>query len=194
MRRMDQNHFLVSVIAAILLMLAFASQTQASASSRGEREKQDVRAIFAMLLTKLEPGDGWAFHMPCVISERWPDFMSPDGKIRRVQALLTPREAMDPKDEHPEHFCDIETRNADAREKAKSLDGDDRASINTADMKLTYPIFNSRLTRAKIQREGRNDSWFKNGRTHFVASGGLIYLIKQKGTWTARFENDWTAN
>jgi len=197
MRRMDKSLSRASVIATILLTLAFVLQTQASASSssRDECEKQEVRAIFSMLLAELTGGDGWPIDIPCVIPEQWPDFTNNnDGKIIRVRALLTPREAMDPKGEHPEKFCDFKTRNTEAREKAKKLDGDDHAHITTGDLSLTYPIFNSRLTRAKIQREGRNDSWYKNGKGDFVASWGLIYLIKKKGAWTARFETHGIAN
>lgn len=176
------------------LTIGLVSQGDASELSRRTREKRETRAIFAMLLAKIRPGDGWAFDDPCVISERWPNYVERDGNVRQVDALLTPREAMDPKGAHPEKFCDVEARDTAMREKAKALQGDEHASVGTADIKLSYPIFNRRLTRARVQREGGNQKWYKNGKGDFVASGGVIYLMKRRGVWRSNYETDWIAN
>lgn len=178
---------------ALVAGLLLASAFQAAASPRTEREAEEVRAIFATVLARLKPGDGLRFDMPCVISETWPAFKTPKGEIRQ-HPLLTPRRAMDPQNVRPDEFCDLEERNAEARRKATTLGGSGRTAVVTADLNLTYPIFDARLTRAEIQRSGANHIWYKDGRKSFVASGGTIYLVKTKGTWKARFETEWIAN
>jgi hypothetical protein len=131
------------------------------------------------------------------VSDDWRDFWPGDGKAAhsiRPHALLTPRQALDPKGEHPEMFCDIAERNAQAKETAKGLSGDDFARVTIADMTFSYPIFNRSLTRAWLDHEGGNTSWFKSGKKDFVASWGVVRLKKAKGVWTAEFGMRDTAN
>lgn len=176
--------------AACALTLALTFPETASAASRVAREQREVRAIFAVVLRLVKPGDGWSFDMPCVTPERWPDFVAPDGRGRPVRALLTPRQAMDPQGAHPDTFCDFEKRDAAAR--ARAQHGPDGGHVTTADLTLTYPIFSADHTRARLQRVGRNQTWFKNGKTIFAASGGVIHLTKRKGRWIARYEHLWS--
>lgn len=176
--------------AACALTLALICPGTASCASLTAREQREVRAIFAVVLQLVKPGDGWSFDMPCVIPVRWPAFVTPDGSAHPAHALLTPRQAMDPKGAHPDKFCDFERRDAAARTKAQSLP--DGGGVTTADLTLTYPIFSAQHTQALIQRVGRNQTWFKNGKTIFAASGGVIRLTKRKGRWIARYEHRWS--
>ncbi len=156
-----------------------------------QREQAEVRAIFAMLLAHLEPGDGWHCDEPCVFSEQWTDFIRDEGRTaRRIRplALLNVREALDLKGEHPDRFCDRRERNARAREMVEALPGDNHARVTAADMDFSYPVFNRSFTRAILQHSGGNDSWFKSGRTDFVSSWRNVYLRKRNRAWMARFE------
>ena len=86
-----------------VLALAFGSPANAVSLSHRQREKAEVRAIFAMLLARMEPGDGWHYDVPCVFSEDWGDFIRDEGRTaRRIRphALLNIHQAIDPKGEH----------------------------------------------------------------------------------------------
>jgi hypothetical protein len=173
------------------LAVITATQVDAAATARQERERLEVRAIFSMLLSSMVPGDGWpCCDLPCVVPEEWRDFWPDDGRAPRPirpRALLTPRQALDPKGEQPQMFCDLAERNAQAKEVAKGLRGDDFAGVTTGDMSFSYPIFNRGLTRATLDHEGANTHWFKSGKTDFVSSWRVIRLKKAKGVWTAEF-------
>jgi hypothetical protein len=173
------------------LAVAIATHADAASASRQERERLEVRAIFSMLLSRMHPGDGWpSYDLPCVVPEKWMDYWPDDGRAPRSirpHALLTPRQALDPKGEHPQMFCDLAERNAKAKEAAKGLSGGDFASITTADMSFSYPVFNRSLTRATLQHDGGNKHWFKSGREDFVSSWRVIHLKKAKGVWMAKF-------
>lgn len=169
-------------------------RAQAVNVSRQDREKAEVRAIFAMLLARMKSGDGWAYDLPCVFSGKWRDILHDDATVIRPNALLSPHEALDPNGRHPEMFCDRQERNARAKEMAKALPGDDHARINTADMDFSYPIFNRGLMRATLQHTGGNNAWFKDGKTDFVWSWRNVYLKKVNGRWTAQFETLGIAN
>jgi hypothetical protein len=109
------------------LAVTISTHVDAAAVSRQERERLEVRAIFSMLLSRIDPGDALTRHdLPCVVPEKWSDF-APDGGAGhiRLHVLLTPRQALDPKGEHPQMFCDLAERNAQAKEVAKGLSGDD---------------------------------------------------------------------
>jgi hypothetical protein len=140
------------------LAVTIATHVDAAVVSRQERERLEVRAIFSMLLSRIDPGDGWSsYDLPCVVPEKWHDFWPDDGRAARSirpHALLTPRQALDPKGEHPQMFCDLAERNAQAKEVANGLSGDDSAGVTTADMSFSYPIFNRSLTRTTLQHEG----------------------------------------
>jgi hypothetical protein len=142
-----------------------ATHVDAAAVSRQERERLEVRAIFSMLLSRIDPGDALARHdLPCVVPEKWSDFVPDDGAGHiRPHVLPTPRQALDPKGEHPQMFCDLAERNAQAREVAKGLSGDDSVHVTTADMSFSCPIFNRSLRRATLQHEGANTRWLKSG-------------------------------
>jgi hypothetical protein len=138
------------------LAVTISTHVDAGVVSRRERERFEVRAIFSMLLSRIDPGDAVTRHdLPCVMPEKWSDFVPDDGHIR-PHVLLTPRQALDPKGEHPQMFCDLAERNAQAKEIAKGLSGDDSVHVTTADMSFSYPIFNRSLTRATLQHEGAN--------------------------------------
>ena len=176
------------------LAVTIATHVDAAAISRQERERLEVRAIFSMLLSRIDPGDGWpSYDLPCVVPEKWRDFWR-GGTSIRLHVLLTPRHALDPKGEHPQMFCDLAERNAQAKEVAKGLSGGDFASVKTADMSFSYPIFNRGLTRATLQHEGVNTRWLKSGEKDFVSSWRVIRLKKAKGVWTAKFETMGIAN
>jgi hypothetical protein len=184
-------------VTASALVLVFSSDADAAGLSRLHREKMEVRAIFAMLIARMEPGDGWHFDVPCIFSEDWIDFVPNKGnsaKSVNPHALLSLRDALDPKGQHPEKFCDRKMRNDQAKAAALALAGGDNARISTADMDFSYPIFNRGLTRAVLQHSGGNDSWLKNGKSDFVSSWRYVYLRKRHGVWTARFETLGIAN
>jgi len=180
------------------LAVTIATHVDAAAISRQERERLEVRAIFSMLLSRIVPGDGWpSYDLPCVASEKWRSYRPDDGwaaRSIRPHALLTPRQALDPKGERPQMFCDLAERNAQAKEVARGLSGDDFVSVTTADMSFSYPIFNRGLTRATLKHEGLNAHWFKSGKTDFVGSWRVVRLKKAKGVWTAKFETLGIAN
>jgi len=192
MRRPLRGRYLLALLAT--MVMAIPKGGHSAEILRQDREKAAVRAIFAMLLERMHPGDGWSYDLPCVFSERWHDFILDTGREVRPRALLSPREALDPNGHHPEMFCDREARNAYAKEMAKALPGDDHARINTANMDFTYPIFNRRLNRAALQHTGGNDAWFKSGKTDFVWSWRNVHLRKMEGRWTAEFETLGIAN
>ncbi len=174
-----------------VLALAFGWPANAASLSHRQREKAEVRAFFAILLARMKPGDGWHYDVPRVFSEEWVDFIRDEGRTaRRIRphALLNIRQAIDPKGEHPDRFCDRRERNARAREMVKALPDDNNARVTTADMDFSYPIFDRSLTRAILQHSGGNDSWFKSGRTDFVSSWRNVYLRKRNRAWMARFE------
>jgi hypothetical protein len=184
-------------LAVGVLALGLGSQSGAAGTLHRQREKAEVRAIFKMLLARLEPGDGWHYDLPCVFSEDWTDFIRDEGRTaRRIRphASLSPRAALDPEGKRPEMFCDRKARNAQAKDAARTLPGDDNARVTTADMDFSYPIFNRNLTRAVLQHSGGNNSWFRNDRTDFVSSWRNVYLRKRNGAWAARFETLGIAN
>jgi len=190
----------LSALRAIMLVagVLFAS-APANAGERSEqrREQAEVRAIFAMLLARINPGDGWHFDRPCVFSGEWIDLdldKGFSGKRLHPHALLSQREALDPKGQHPEKFCDRKTRNDEAKSAARELPGDDHAGITTADVDFSYPVFARGGRRALLQHSGGNDTWFKNGKSDFVSSWRYVYLRKRHGVWTARFETLGIAN
>jgi len=83
------------------LAVTIATHVDAAAVSRQERERLEVRAIFSMLLSRIDPRDDWpSYDFPCVVPEKWRDFWPDDGRAARSirpQALLTPRaEAFQP--------------------------------------------------------------------------------------------------
>ena len=103
--------------------------------------------------------------------------------------MLSPHEALDPKGEHPERFCDYAVRAAQAAEMAKAVPKDRLGGVATADMRFSYPIFDRNLTHAVLQHTGSNQIFLRNGtRTVPAASFRNIYLTKKNGAWTARFE------
>jgi hypothetical protein len=175
--------------------LVASASANASEFSQQRREQADVRAIFAMLLARMTPGDGWHFDRPCVFSGDWIDLdRGFSGKSLHPHALLSLREALDPKGRHPERFCDRKARNDGAKVAARVLPGDDNAGIRTADMDFSYPVFARGRRRAIVQHSGGNDVWFKNGKSDFVSSWRYVYLRKRDGVWTARFETLGIAN
>lgn len=183
---------LIAVVGALVAMSAHASEL-----SQQRREQADVRAIFAMLLARMNPGDGLDIDRPCVFSGDWIDLdldRGFSGKRLHPQALLSPPEALDPKGKHPEKFCDRMARNDEAKAAARALPGDDHARITTADMDFSYPVFARGRRRAILQHSGGNDVWFKNGKSDFVSSWRYVYLRKRRGVWTARFETLGIAN
>lgn len=180
-----------------LWVLAASTHADATELSRQRREQTEVRAIFAMLLARMNPGDGLQYDVPCIFAQDWIAFDPNKGfsaKSIRPHALLSLREALDPKAQHPEKFCDRKVRNEQARAAAAALSGDGNARITTADMDFSYPIFNRSLKRAILQHSGGNDIWFKNGKTDFVSSWRYVYLRKRHGAWTARFDTLGIAN
>jgi hypothetical protein len=175
-------------------VFAIATPAYAGGLSREAREKAEVRAIFAMLLARMEPGDGWTPRdLPCVFSNVWADYIRKGGEIVRPAPSLTPRQALDPGGKHPEQFCDYAARKAMAKDMALALP-DDHARIVTADMIFSYPIFSRNFTRAVLQHTGGNDSYLRDGRTDFVSSWRYVYLAKTRGRWSARFETMGIAN
>jgi hypothetical protein len=68
MRRSRQGKRLV-VLVLVASTLPIAARACAADRSRQGREKAEVRAIFAMLLSRTEPGDGWPDDPPCVFAE-----------------------------------------------------------------------------------------------------------------------------
>ncbi|WP_036839426.1 hypothetical protein [Pleomorphomonas oryzae] len=181
---------------AAVLMAAlwsiWAQSSQAASPAHEARERAEVRAIFQVLLAKIQPGDGWNYDLPCVFGEAW-------GRVgddeKPPQPLLTVREALDPRNAHPEKFCDLAERNKTARAMAKKLAGAAKPYLNTADTTFTYPIFNRDLSRATVEREGGNDQWTPDGPGDFVASGTKIFLEKKGGHWRVRrMINQWIAN
>ena len=183
--------------AAFVLMVAavaIAAPAVAAGRSREAREKAEVRAIFAVLLARLQPGDGWTPRdLPCVFSTEWHDFVRTNGDIIRPAPSLSPAQALDPRGRHKEKFCDYPERKAKAKEIAKALRGaHDR--IVTAEMIFSYPIFSRNFTRAVLQHTGGNAAYFADGRTDFVSSWRYVYLTKRRGRWTARFETLGIAN
>jgi hypothetical protein len=183
-----------ALAASVLFAITSANAGEASLQ---RREQADVRAIFAMLLDRMTPGDGWHFDRPCVFSEDWIDLeldRGRSGKSIHPHALLSLREALDHKGQHPERFCDRRVRNDEAKAAARALPGDDNERITTADMDFSYPVFARGRTRAILQHSGGNDSWFKNGKSDFISSWRYVYLRKRRGAWTARFETLGIAN
>lgn len=180
----------------IWALIAITS-AHASEFSQQRREQAEVRAIFAMLLARMNPGDGWHFDRPCVFSGDWIDLdldRGFSGKTLHPHALLSQREALDPYGQHPEKFCDRKARNDEAKAAAHELPGDDHAGITTADVDFSYPVFARDRRRAILQHSGGNDIWFKNGKSDFVSSWRYVYLRKRHGIWTARFETLGIAN
>jgi hypothetical protein len=183
-----------AALVTVAVAFAIAAHADAAGLSREAREKAEVRAIFAMLLARMEPGDGWTPRdLPCVFSNVWADYIREGGEIVRPAPSLTPRQALDPKGKHPEQFCDYAARKAKAKDMAKALP-DDHARIVTADMVFSYPIFSRNFTHAVLQHTGGNDSYLRDGQTDFVSSWRYVYLVKTRGRWTARFETMGIAN
>jgi hypothetical protein len=182
--------------AFVLTLAAFVISAPADAGSREAREKAEVRAIFAMLLARMEPGDGMGRDLPCVFPTEWDEFARDKGfsvGTIRLQPSLSPKQALDPKRRHPEWFCDYAVRNAQAKQMAKSLPSG-RTTLITADMHFSYPIFSRNFTRAILQHTGGNDIYFADGRSDFVSSWRYVYLSKTRGQWRARFETLGIAN
>src|SRR5215475_5896243 len=123
MVRPRRGGYLAFAAMAVAVLMDVAP-VQAGGISREAREKAEVRAIFAMLLARLEPGDGWGHDLPCVFSGKWDDFIHEDGHVVHPPPSLSLREALDPKGQHPDRFCDHAARNAQAKEMAKGLSGD----------------------------------------------------------------------
>ena len=190
-------------LAAFVLMaaaVAITASAKAADLSREAREKAEVRAIFAMLLARMEPGDGLGRDLPCVFPIEWDEFArdkGDTGRTIRLQPSLSPQQALDPRGRHPDWFCDYAARNAQAKQMAKNLresSPGSRATLVTADMHFSYPIFSRNFTRAILQHTGGNDVYFKDGRTDFVYSWRYVYLTKTRGRWSARFETMGIAN
>jgi hypothetical protein len=185
-----------SLAASLMMAAAIAVPAHAAGVSREAREKAEVRAIFAMLLARMEPGDGMGRDLPCVFPIEWDEFARDKGytaRTIRLQPSLSPKQALDPGGRHPLWFCDYAVRNAQAKQMAKNLSGD-RTRIVTADMHFSYPIFSRNFTRAILQHTGGNDVYFADGRSDFVSSWRYVYLTKTRGRWSARFETLGIAN
>ena len=187
----------LALAAGMLIAIASANASESPPSSGAEQA--EVRAIFAMLLARMNPGDGWHFDRPCVFSGDWIDLdldRGYSGKSVHPHALLQPcaKRLSDPKGQHPERFCDRKARNDEAKAAARELPGDGNPRITTADMDFSYPIFARGGRRAIVQHSGGNDSWFRNGKSDFVSSWRYVYLRKRHGVWTARFETLGIAN
>jgi hypothetical protein len=192
----QRNRGRSSVAALVLMAAAIAAPAHAAGLSREAREKAEVRAIFAMLLARMEPGDGMGRDLPCVFPFEWDEFARDKGytaRTIRLQPSLTPKQALDPRGRHPDWFCDYPVRNAQAKQMAKSLPGG-RTTLITADMHFSYPIFSRNFTRAILQHTGGNDVYFADGRSDFVSSWRYVYLTKTRGRWIARFETLGIAN
>ena len=140
------------------MVAAIAVPAHAAGVSREAREKAEVRAIFAMLLARMEPGDGMG-RAPAVCL---PDRM---GRVRPREglycahdppsAIAQPEAGAGPEGTaSPVEFCDYAVRNAQAKQMAKNLSGD-RTRIVTADMDFSYPIFSRNFTHAMSAAYGR---------------------------------------
>jgi len=186
--------------AFVLMVAAITAPAHAGGLSREAREKAEVRAIFAMLLARIEPGDGMGRDLPCVFPTEWDEFARDKGDTGRtihLQPSLNPKQALDPRGRHPDWFCDYAVRNAQAKQMAKDLPESSpggRTTLITADMHFSYPIFSRNFTRAILQHTGGNDVYFADGRTDFVSSWRYVYLTRIRGRWTARFETMGIAN
>ena len=183
------------VLAVAALVCRLVTPACAGEFSREAREKAEGRAIFAMLLARMGPGDGLGRDLPCVFPTEWDEFARDKGDTGRIrlQASLGPKQALDPRGRHPDWFCDYAGRNAQAKQMAKNLAGG-RTTLITADMHFSYPIFSRNFTRAILQHTGGNDVYFADGRSDFVSSWRYVYLRKTRGRWTARFETMGIAN
>jgi hypothetical protein len=177
----------IFVLTAFLLY-AFATHAAGVTDARKEHEKREVQRIFEVLLSQMRPGDGRPWDVECVFDEKW---LEDDGK-----ALLTAREALDPKRQHPKKFCDRDERDKMASAAAQRLEGSNSwKRISVANMDFNYPKFNKALTRATVRHVGMNYSFFKGDKKDMpVGSIHSIYLRKKKLKWTMRIETDGIIN
>ena len=168
-----------------ILIFLVLTPVLAQASSRDARERQEVVKIFDLLIPKMDvkSGDGIGSDIDCVFSRTWGLRWSGPTEseaTRPPHELLSIQQALDPKGEHSDMFCDRDERDKQAKILAQS----NGKSIPVANFDFTYPIFGRNLQSATV-RYYRESISFAPGHNYPPASShGVISLRKQKGVWT----------
>jgi hypothetical protein len=170
------------------LIFLTLSPSLALADSRDARERQELVKIFDLLTSKMDvtAGDGIPSNVDCIFSREWDESSQPNvcgevTKRSRLHELLSIREALDPRGQHSEMFCDRVERD----KQAQILAQNSGTSIVVANFGFSYPIFGRDFQTATVYYQRASILFLPNNkRNPPAASSGTITLRKQRGVWT----------
>jgi hypothetical protein len=160
----------------------------AMAESREARERREVVTIFDLLTLNMDvtAGDGLGSDVECVFPQEWDVSWRRNSKGEeteqfRPRELLSIREALDPKGQHAERFCDRIERDKRAKIWAQASG----KNIAVANLSFSYPVFGRDFDSATLYFE-RGSILLTPGpkRNAPDLSSGIITLRKRKGGWT----------
>jgi hypothetical protein len=165
----------------VLITLCVAMTVRASAGgvSRTEKERSEVIALFDVVTSNAHESEGFWGNLECALGEDWYD--------NRERAVIPLRDALDPKGEHAEMFCDRKARDDRMREAAKALP--EKRALTAGSMEFGYPKFNRDFTRATISYSSLALEFYKGARDPFpTGHHGSIHATKKDGKWLPRWD------
>lgn len=165
----------------VLITMCVAMTVRASAGGEvgTEKERSEVIALFDVVTSNAHESEGFWGNLECALGEDWYD--------NRERAVISLRDALDPKSEHAEMFCDPKARDDRMTEAAKALP--EKRTLTAGSMKFGYPKFTRNFTHATIRYSSLALEFHKGARDPFpTGHNGLIHATKKNGKWLPRWD------
>jgi hypothetical protein len=143
-----------------------------------QREKSETINILSVLTTDLNP-KAMKLDDDCIFSQQWfaTDSAGP-------QPALTFRQAVDPRGNYPERFCDRYDRFRGLVAKAKSPENE--RTLYAADIDLSYPLFDANYENASVILQRVDYVIRSDGKTELSGRATKFALAKENGRWIVK--------
>lgn len=162
----------------------------AHADPSDAQERQQVLKIFDLLMSTMDLSerDRIGPRIESVFPREWEESWRTNAKGEKISAfrpgeLLPFQEALDPRGQKPEMFCDDRQRDQEAQTLARSSS----QNVWVSSVRFSYPIFGSRFKTATVYFKREEKLVFPGGKRDLPdADWGRVRLRQQRGVWTCK--------